>query len=398
MLNLTFAPSADTLVPLAERRIREAWPDPFDPPPVIVPNPAVGKWLTIRLAESPSFKCVANARMLTLEKFLWDALDPEQKMVLLDAERLSQMICAVLDEKLLAGKHTKDDIYAPLRRYLCEQIMRNAERGTRNDRHRPIRGSISADSCGIDVQKLVQLSERIAQLFIEYQYNRPSVWDEGAKISGAKAFVGFNKYKKRPRERDNETGGWKSHGIDAMWGQGKEYFGGEEHEAWQMDLYRRLLYYLSDHFDPPITLPHLYRYRRATGAKENSPWCDVGRNRQIILFGVSKISHFHRNTLVEISQTEGADMHVFLTNPCAEFWEDVDTSRRSFKPRRRWNSKSPDKQAGIKPVKLEDYNKSELSEIDMFADKPDHALLELWGGAGKENIFLWCPQAQWNFE
>jgi len=352
MLNLTFAPSADLLAPLAKDRILGAWRDPFDPPAVVVPNPAVGKWLNIRLAEDPSVGCVANARMLMLERFLWDALGPDPGTELVSAGHLSQIICALLDEEVLS-----DDPYKPLRDYL----------------HVDDNNSINNNgiSRSIDPIKRVQLSARIAQQFLEYEYNRPSVWSE-------------------------EASRWGRHGIDAKWLLGKEYFEGREHEAWQMDLYRRAQECLSKSVSPRYaSLPHLYRHKREECAKEKRPWRDVGSNPQIILFGVSKISHFHRNTLVEISQSNGVDMHVFLTNPCAEFWEDVDTSRRTHAPRRRWSSNSPSEAAGITPVKPEDYDKGKL---DRFADNEDHALLKLWGAAGKENIFLWCPQAQWNFE
>jgi len=344
MLNLTFAPSADILAPLAKDRILGAWRDPFDPPAVVVPNPAVGKWLSVKLAEDPSIGCVANARMLTLERFLWDTLEADGDTILIDAEHLSQIVCALLDEGTLEG-----GVYKPLREYLYAYGVNRR----------------------IDPIKRVQLSARIARQFLEYEYNRPSVWSE-------------------------EAARWGRHGIDAKWLLGKEYFEGREHEAWQTDLYRRTCECLSKNAPPRrTTLPHLYRRRREECAKDKRPWCDAGSNGQIILFGVSKISHFHRNTLVEISQSAGTDMHVFLTNPCAEFWEDVDTSRRTRAPRRRWSSDSPSEVAGITPVKPEDYDKDRL---DRFADDEDHALLKLWGAAGKENIFLWCPQAQWNFE
>jgi exodeoxyribonuclease V gamma subunit len=340
MLNLIFAPSADALVPLAGAKIFGAWRDPFDPPAVIVPNPAVGKWLTVKLAQDPSIGCVANLRMLTLERFLWNALEPGPGTELVSAGHLSQAVCALLDENLLAG-----DIYKPLKNYLIDR--------------------------SINAVKRVQLSAIIARQFLEYEYNRPSVWNE-------------------------EASRWGRHGIDAAWLLGKKYFGGREHEAWQIDLYRRAHGYLSKSASPRYaTLPHLYRLRREESAREGGTWCNINSNPQIILFGVSKISHFHRNTLVEISQSAGVDMHVLLTNPCAEFWEDVDTGRRTRAPRRRWSSDSPEEAAGIKPVKPDDYEEPELK---LFNYEEDHALLKLWGAAGKENIFLWCPQAQWNFE
>jgi len=338
MLNLIFAPSADTLVPLAEAKIREAWGDPFNPPAIIVPNPAVGKWLSIQLVRSPSFGCVANARMPTLEKFLWETLGGGAGTQMLGADHAAQVICALLNDELL-----NDEIYRPLKNYL-----------------------VNRDSGQIDALKRVQLSARIAQQFLEYEYNRPSVWDDKA-------------------------GGWRKHGIDAKWLAGQKYFDGLGHEAWQSDLYRRACRcFEGEKSVRYTTLPHLYRQRREECAKAKRPWCDVGSNPHIILFGVSKISHFHRNTLVEISQVAGVEMDVFLTNPCAEFWEDVDT--------RRWNNHSPAKEAGIKPVKPEDYEKKELDLFDLFKQEKDHTLLELWGAAGKENIYLWCPLAEWSFE
>ncbi|MCL2219563.1 MAG: exodeoxyribonuclease V subunit gamma [Chitinispirillia bacterium] len=351
MLNLIFAPSADTLVPLAADRIRSAWADPFDPPAIIVPNPAVGKWLSVKLAELPAFGCIANANMPTLEKFLWEALGGAGTGAkLLNAEHITQIVCALLDDALLENRE-----YQPLKNYLCGESGRD-----------------------IDALKRVQLSAKIAQLFLEYEYNRPSVWDEKRAAWKVHAACGAD------------------YGIDAQWLRGGSYFGklwpadkkyddGRRHEEWQMDLYRRVNRCLepADY----ITLPHLYRQKRERSAKSEQLWCDVGTNKQVFLFGVSKISHFHRNTLVEISQISGVDMHVFLTNPCAEFWEDVNTSRRW-----RWN----DREAGITPVREDEYGKEEL---ERFPDEQeDHALLKQWGGAGKENIFLWCPLAEWNFE
>jgi exonuclease V gamma subunit len=91
-------------------------------------------------------------------------------------------------------------------------------------------------------------------------------------------------------------------------------------------------------------------------------------------------------------------MHVFLANPCAEFWEDVDTRRHRGKLRRAWTSNSDATCAGIAPRSPDDYGKEELKDLDQPPPTRDHSLLELWGNAGKANIFLWCARALWNFE
>ncbi|MFP4164331.1 MAG: exodeoxyribonuclease V subunit gamma [Chitinispirillaceae bacterium] len=343
MLYLNFAPSADLLARIMLQKVRYVWKDPFSPPTVIVPNPAVGKWLQMQMVlageGNSSLGCLANIRLQTLEKYLWGTLQPDSNMRLLMVDQFSQVICALLDPKLL-----EEECYRPLREYL----------GT--------------ESGEIDPLKRVQFSIRIAQQFLEYEYNRPSVWDE-------------------------RRGEWCRLGIDASWIRNHFYFRDAAHEEWQKDLYCRALscFGQSDSGENRfISLPRLYRRRRE---EKNQRWCEP--DPSIFIFGVSKVSHFHRNILVEISQMENCEMQLFLTNPCAEFWEDVNTSR-SRGIRRKWNYKSDRQSAGITPMPSEGYDKEELS--DVFEIPPDHTLLELWGGAGKENIALWCPQAQWNFE
>ncbi len=356
MLHLHFAPSLDLLVPTLLAKLREVWTDPFLPPAVIVPSPAVGKWLRMRLADTGGLEsgpvplgCTANLAMQTLERYLLDALRPAPDMALLDVGRLRQVICALLDESLLGL-----DVHRPLREYLLNPSQE------------------------IDPLKRVQLSARIAHQFLEYEYNRPSVWD--------------------PKNRR-----WLHDGIDASWLLGKRYFGANaEHEDWQKDLYCRATRCLDSTLDSSamartryVTLPRLYRLRREKGLDDNAPWTVPGG--PVFLFGVSKVSHFHRNVLVEISQAPGVDIRVFLTNPCAEFWETVDTRRNRAAPiRRGWRHDSKPADAGIAPRNPADYAKETLGD---FADLPrDHALLELWGASGKENIFLWCPRAAWDFE
>ncbi|MDD5675989.1 MAG: exodeoxyribonuclease V subunit gamma, partial [Chitinivibrionales bacterium] len=351
MLHLNFAPSSDLLVPVLMAALRKAWRDPFAAPAVIVPSPAVGKWLRMRLADNAilgkqegaaPFECVANLPMPTLEHFLWNALAPDAALRLLTVEHLQQVVCALLDEERI-----REDSYQPIHAYLVS----------------PIDGKI-------DPRKRVQLSIKIARQFLEYEYNRPSVWDD--------------------RNRR-----WGSPGIDATWLAGKNYCGNEaEHEAWQKDLYCKAQERLraGPEKNAIISLPHLYRRRRENGLN-GGPWSVAPC--EIMLFQASKISHFHRNTLVEISQMDGVEMHIFLTNPCAEFWEDLDTWRNHKYPRR-WKHDSPAQSAGVSSRKPEDYNTGELEDFAHLPDDP--VLLELWGRAGKENIYLWCPQAAWNFE
>lgn len=348
MLHLHFAPSLDMLLPELLSGVRNAWNDPFLPPDIIVPGPAMGKWLTMRLADGPGaksasaepFGCVANLQPKYIERFLWDYLQPKEYR-LLDQERIRQVICALLDEKDLAG-----DMFEPVRRYL-------------------------SGPKGADPRKRVQLSARIAHQLLEYEYNRPGVWRKGGK--------------------------WNPPGIDGTWMGGKLYLKENPDEPWQAELYRRTrkCFYdaagkTADTGEKWCTLPQLYRRYRDIAGKQLPP---PGK-KSIFMFGVTKISHFHRNLFVEISQSDGVEMHVYLSNPCAEFWEDVNTSRGSI--RRSWNHSS--KNAGITFRAPEDYDREELKELGGPPLPADHRLLELWGNAGKENIFLWCQDAQWDFD
>jgi exonuclease V gamma subunit len=316
----------------------------------MVPSPAVGKWLTLRLADNSGsaggFGCIANLEMVTLERFLWKVLAPAENMQPLDAAILQQVICALLNENLL-----QESCYGSVAAYLEKDH-------------------------GVDPVKRVQLASRIAHQFQEYEFNRPSVWDE----TGRK---------------------WRLRGIDAHWLNDTPYFGRDaDNELWQKDLYRRAQKCLdnagySDNVKY-ISLPHLYRLKREESVSKNTPWAEPPGH--IFLFGVTKVSHFFRNTLVEISQMTGVDMHVFLANPCAEFWEDVDTRRNHGRIRRVWKHDSGKEDAGITARSPDDYHKEELKDIANPPPLRDHTLLELWGNAGKANIFLWCAQAQWNFE
>lgn len=328
-LHLRFAPSADLLLEGFLRELREVWTDPFTPPTLLVPNPALGKWLTLRMADHPEqgFRCLMSLERGTLERFLWQSLQPTPEMRRLDAHTLQQVLCALLDEPLCAQAG-----FESVRDYLF--------------------------SAGIlDPRRRTQLSAQLARLFQEYEFNRPSVWDA-------------------------QQNNWRVHGLDATWLRNGLYSSSPQ-EPWQAELYRLANAKLQD--TPYISLPRLHRLRRQ-GIWQIAPG-------HVFLFQVAKISHFHRNTLLEIAQMPGVELHVHLTNPCAEFWEDVDTTRHK---RRRWTNASPPAEMGIPPRKPTDYGQSELADIaPPLSDPP---LLELWGHTGKENIYLWCPAADWDFE
>ncbi|NLG17842.1 MAG: exodeoxyribonuclease V subunit gamma [Fibrobacter sp.] len=352
MLNLKFAPSAHLLLPSLIDDIRSVWKDPFLSPLFVVPNPATGKWLKLRLAENMG--CVVNPQIRSFESVLWNALCPEPDMVFLHKEKFQQVICALLSDTLL-----EKEVFRPLKSYLRNQGA-------------------------VDPVKRVQLSSEIARLLLEYEYNRPGVWDPDLPPSG----------------------GWKVKGIEDTWITScKLYFADKagkseswirESEAWQQEIYRLLfckegLLRSGNNPETPrlLTLPQLYRLRHEPGQKGNGgSFC----GDSIFIFMLSKISHFHRNMLLEMSQTR--DINVYLLNPCSEFWEDVNTTRGK-KGKRRWTFPDKGSNPPIGKLQSDDYNSDRLK---FKTSTPDHPLLELWGKSGKENITLWCQAAQYNFD
>lgn len=324
-LHLRFSNRHEPLVRELSRALDACWTDFAQPPPVVVPSPAVAKWLKLRLCEKRG--PLVGLQTPTLEGFLWKALEPDPELRILRVDALQQALVPLLDEKRLERPE-----YAPVKAYLCPAGR-------------------------IDARRRCQLAHEVARLFLEYEYNRPSVWKNGA---------------------------WGVRGIDQAWPE-RSYFGQAATEsvteAWQRDLHGAVFAAHGPLADANLLgLPRLHRIRREAG------WAPSGG--AVMVFGVEKVSHFHRNLLLELS--EARDIHLFLPNPCAEFWEDVDTSRRN----RRKTSKAPPRFAPS------DYQSTGLSVVhypDLEHEK-DPFLLRRWGGASRESLVLWSQAADYDFE
>lgn len=326
-LHLHFSNRFEPLLAELSDVLDDCWTDFGAPSPVVVPSPAVAKWLKLRLCERRG--PLVGLPTPTLEAFLWGALDPDPGMTILRADALQQALIPLLDERRLARPG-----YATVREYLCPRS-------------------------GIDVRRRCQLAQAVARLFLEYEYNRPSVWKGGA---------------------------WGVKGLDQSWPD-QAYFAKLQEdettvESWQRDLHGAVFA-----GDGPLAetgrlgLPRLHRLRREGG------W--VPKGDAAMVFGVEKVSHFHRNLLLELS--EAGEIHLFLVNPCAEFWEDVDTSRRG---RRR--------SFAFPRFTEADYQVSGLSESlypDGAKDLPkDPLLLQRWGRSPRESLALWSQAVDYNFD
>ncbi len=203
----------------------------------------------------------------------------------------------------------------------------------------------------VQPRRRLQLAQELARLFLEYGYNRPGVWKDGSLAVG---------------------------GVDETWPT-RPYFGGTQDapgESWQRDLWGAV--FAEDgvlHAGGWRTLPQLHRQRCQEG------WVPEGG--PVLLFMVDTVSHFHRNLIMHLSTTR--DVHLFLQNPCAEFWEDLDTSRRM-------DRRKIDRFPRLQPV---DYQAEVLADrlYPAGADDTDPLLLKRWGDSARANISLWSSLA-----
>jgi exonuclease V gamma subunit len=306
------------------RTLGRTWTDPFDPPQIVVPSPSVGKWFKLHLAARG--RTVLNLPTSTLESFLWKTLDPGPEDRILRVDALQHAVARLLGPDLLARSE-----YAMVGRFLTD------------------------GRDGIDPGRRVQLSREVARLFLEYEYNRPSVFADGK---------------------------WAIEGIDRTWPD-RSFFAPRGAEA-DAERWQRHLHGLVFAPEGPLSgsgflgLPRLHRLRREQGRDLSGP--------DVHLLFVDKSSHFHRNMLLELARSRG--VHLYLVNPCMEFWEDLDTSRR--RPRA--------KVSRIPLRKLESLEfQAQALPSDLYSGK-DPALLREWGKASRENIALWCQAADHDFQ
>ena len=331
-LHLRFSHRTEALLDGLDALLRMG--DPLDPgaPTVVVPSPTLARWIKLRLCERSG--PVVGLETTTLESFLWRSLDPSPDEELLRVPLLQQAILAVLDETLLAGPD-----WNSVRRFL-------------------------QPTGSPDPRRKVQFAHEMARLFLEYEYNRPSVWN----------------------------GSWVLRGLDQTWPSGPYFHPADvdPSEAWQRQLHNAVFSRSEVLSAKPGTslalgLPRLHRLRRDSG------WIPSGA--PVGLFGVEKVSHFHRNLLLEISRKR--DVHAFLHNPCAAFWEDLDTSRRTpRKPR----SQGPADPKFRRDEAGDEWSAPDLPERWYPSAAVDPLLLERWGRTARENIALWCQAAEYDFQ
>ena len=202
--------------------------------------------------------------------------------------------------------------------------------GSTKERYPWLYGPPGAESEKPVPERMLQLSSGLARLFLEYFSSRTELAD--------------------------------------AWGAGKSFFSQgktgreQEDEKFQRELYKALL----DN-DEIRTIAHeiLPWRRRPPAPAANS------ENAPVHLFNVSGMGMVYHEFLAVEAQRR--DMYAYILNPCAAFWEDVQTIR-DLRRERRWSLK-----------KLKEYNADN--------DPDENPLLRSWGDFGKRVIRMWSERA-----
>jgi exodeoxyribonuclease V gamma subunit len=322
MIRLHYSNRLENLIaPLAEAVAAHQRRDPLKRVSIVVPNRVVEQFVRYRLAES--IGVAANLKFPFLRSYLAELLQSTDKnLKILEAEDLQ----LVLFECLRSTNHRDDPGLKPARDYILG--------GSKTD----------AD---VELRTLL-LAAQLARLFREYSISRRRM------------------IRKWRTERRSD--------VDAM----------SEAESWQRHLWQLV-------FDSHGRVREEWLRHRETRLMMLPDAFEATEDRQLeaslpdMLHVFS--SSYAGNAYADIFARLGAlgDVRIYALNPCREFWEDVDTSRRSaLAGWAHWQDK-----VGEKIDESED-----PFSLNESSDPP---ALRLWGRPGREYIRLLNELSQCDF-
>jgi exonuclease V gamma subunit len=293
-LSVIFSNSLDALAEQLIERLGNDWKDPFHPPELIVPSAYTFQWLQSKVVDRFGIDAVWSYRYL--EKFLWDALNGPT-----DTQGRTPTPAGLLQL----------------------HIMRLLQKRP----HPWLRGPFAAE---IIPDRLMQMSETLAGLFLEYFSSRDGLidaWENGKD---------FFTLDKGAREKADEQFQRELYGALAR-----------ENGLWTIANARR-------------------RLADAPGAASPRP---------VYLFNVTGLGLVYYNLLATIAETR--DVVAWILNPCAAFWEDVLTVRE-----RRGKERKTLRTFGA------------LRDKDLsIVDEDENPLLRSWGDYGKKIVKAWSERA-----
>ncbi len=332
------------------RKRRDLGAHPMDPVEIIVPNRNLETWITMNLAQADGI--AANLNFRRLERFIGDLADQAIsgyfKLADLDAIEAA-LIAALHDRQVLERPELQ-----PVLGYL--ESGTGEVHGSAFDRH------LAADS--FDLRRF-QLASRLAYLYQEYSFSRPEMiaaWREG--FEPASATDRFARFGLAGAAYLDPALADPSFAAAARW----------QKALWQA------IFAPGGTLEqkPPLTggrwmtLDQLVLdrefFRRI--AKEVLP--------AVHIFGISYMARVFQLLLGRLGESQ--TIKLYTLNPCAEFWEDVETDRELFyRLDREENSRS----------RLLWSDSGEGDAEDPFGlDAADTPALRQWGKPGREYVRL----------
>jgi len=369
--HLLYALAAD----LQRRRAEGA--HPLDPVEMVVPNRNMETWVRLGLAQAAGIS--ANLHFRRLERFIGGIVSEvcPGEVKLVDLDTIEAAILAVLCDQ---AKLERMELQ-PVKRYLESTVglaggltpagssstaghgsssseggrkKQNARAGfsaaAAFDRH------LAAD--GTDMRR-VQLSVRLAHLFQEYTYSRPEMiaaWRKAGGETGRSHPAGH--LFANPAVDDptlSVTAGWQRALWNAVFGQG-----GILENNPPADGGRWSTLDLLAHDD------ELFKKLKKTGLPP------------VHIFGVSYVARIFQHLFARLGEI--GTLKIYTLNPCAEFWEDVETEREFFH--------RLDREMDRRKKRLW-AETGETSEEDPFGlFEADNPALRYWGRPGREHVRL----------
>lgn len=299
MIELIYSNKTERLLEELARDLskrREHGAHPLVPVELVAPNRNMETWLRLGLAQS--LGVAANLRFRFLNRFIGDmvaeACPGEMKLADLDTVEAA-VLAALMDETLLEKAELQ-----PVLSYLQSSGPITCSGALGFDAH------LAAD--GADLRR-VQLAARVAFLFQEYSFSRPemvAVWRDDGRAAQAGGLFAL------PYADQAEI----DPSIASM-------------IAWQRTLWRAVF--------------------GAGGILEQNPPAEGGRwvtmellalddglferikdkaLPPVYIFGISYMARIFQHFLARLG--EARPLKIYSLNPCAEFWEDVETDREFF--------------------------------------------------------------------
>ncbi len=271
---LYFSSSIDLLCSLLVSALAEEQQDRavdiFEPSVVVVPNPALRRWLQLEAARQNGI--AANIRFSFLEQGLWDlltALKPDLQASMIDISCMQSLVF-----------------------YHLVQLLPDEGNGL----FHLFRTFVSPGNSSTDEQRAWQLSGMLAGLFMEYEIHRPEMilcWKEGKSWLPSDHGAGSLE----DAQRLLYTGVLQS--AEAACSRGSVL----------LTLPALALRVL------PQKLPSCPEDRGQAG--------QLSLRRPVHIFCPSQLSRFHMELICRLGQFY--DIRLYSLNVCREFWEDVET-------------------------------------------------------------------------